>query len=188
VSSVFSTAPQQQYEYAAVLIDDVDIEVMQAHARDRTGAIIQCSYRDQPAGLMAIPAPGERWIAIRKGYTWYLESRMATPEEMAGLQQGDLSIDAPGDIYIQGKKLSAIGGNVVQDFVEHPLVGDGGFATAVLTHAPLGASSITVFLNGLLLWPDLWTYDDATKTITFDATMGEIGALLVRYETADEVS
>lgn len=184
---MLTNLPEQRYEYLAVTIDDVDTSLRVAHAYDRTGTILQISYRDQAGGVALVPTQGEQWIAVRKGYTWFLDRRIETTDSVFdGLGPGDMSISAPGTIYINGQPLSAIGGNIVQEEVENA-VAFAGYTTHTLTYTPLGAESITVFLNGLLLWPSLWTYDAGTKTITFDTDYGDIGSLLVRYETAEEV-
>jgi hypothetical protein len=183
-----SNLPDQRFEYLAVQIDDVDTTLRVAHAIDRTGTVLQISYRDQPGGIALVPSQGEQWIAVRKGYTWYLDRRIEGSDTVFdGLGPGDMSISAPGTIWINGQPLSAIGGNIVQEEVENasPFAG---YTTHVLGYAPISDDNITVYLNGLLLWPSLWTYDEGTQTITFDADYGDIGVLLVRYETAEEVA
>jgi hypothetical protein len=177
--SAFSTEPSRTFEYIAVVIEDVDVPNRLVHAIDRTGSLIQISFRDQPGGIFYVPVQGEKWIAVRKGPVWQLESQMEESDASLALK--------PGDMMIKGQSLSALGGNIAQDYTDHVLL-DGGYAAAVLTYAPLSAASIQIYLNGLLLVPDLWAFDAPTKTVTFDLTFGEIGSLLVRYETAEEVA
>jgi len=175
--SSFSTEPTQPFEYMAIVVDDVDTASRTIHAKDRTGSIVQISFRDQAGGLFYVPSAGEKWIAVRKGYTWFLDQQLDDSDSSLALAPGDLAITAPGQLYIQGQPYGAL----TQDYFDHAAI-DGGFASVVLSRTPGSSESIEVFLNGLLLVPALWTFDPPTRTITFVATMGEIGSLLVRYQ------
>lgn len=187
MSSAFSTAPNQPYEYLTVRIDDVDQSQRVVHARDRTGAMYTVSYRDSTGGITLIPSNGEIWIAIRKGYTWFLDSRMDSADEdavLATYQPGDLRVQADGAIRMLGTSLTfnghPVGGAGVTDQFEHPATG---YTSVTLSQKPLEADKIAVYLNGLLLNSSLWTWD-GNVTINFGSAMGEAGYLSVVYEPA----
>jgi hypothetical protein len=170
----------------ACMVDDVDMDARLVHARDRTGSRIQVSFRDQPGGITLVPSPGERWIAVRKGYSWFLDKRMDSAEEheeLAGYAPGDMRIMADGAVRIIGDSLTfnglPVGSPPLVDVFEDPVLG---FDAVTLSESAL-EDSIQVYINGLLIPASIYTFDGTTG-ITFDDTMGDAGFLQVVYRPA----
>jgi len=187
VSNLFGQTPAQGYEFMAIVVDDVDTASRTVHSRDRTGAAIQVSYRDQPGGIALVPKQGERWLAVRRGYSWFLEKRQDSAEEhdeLAGYAPGDMRIRADGAIRMVGDSLtfngSPVGGALARDEFEHPGTG---FTSVTLT-AAAQAGSVRVYLNGLLLPSTVWAWDPDTDVITFTGALGEAGFVEVLYSPA----
>jgi len=165
-----------------VIIDDVDIPNGVAHARDQTAAIIQVRFNEQPGGTMLVPEAGQTWTVVRRGYTWYLDRRVDL-SDLSGLEVGDLKIEASKSLIIEGTS-GAINNNpfgaTIHDHYYSPTTGWG---SVILSRDPVGLITIRPYLNGLEVMPNLWTYDQATRVLTFYTTIGEVGNLVVVYQT-----
>jgi hypothetical protein len=96
----------RQLERRYVTIREVDmVSGRYIDGQDNTGAYLRVSMQENPA-LTAIPAPGEIWEVSRRGVDWVLERRldvqgMEISTEM--LQPGDYRIEAPNDLYLNGR-------------------------------------------------------------------------------------
>jgi hypothetical protein len=183
VSSALSTGPAQGYEFIGVVVDEVDAAARSCSATDRTGAVLQVSFRDQSGGVAYVPSPGERWVAVRRGYQWFLDRRMDSEDEgtaLAAYEPGDMRISAPGTIRVEAQQMTLNGaplGATVTDEFEDPA---SGFASVALSE-DADEQSIQVYLNGLLTPTAAWTYDAPTRALTFSPALGEVGFLVAVY-------
>lgn len=169
--------------FIRVLIDDVDPVNQVAHVFDKTGVRIQALYNDQAGIGLLVPSAREVWTATRRGYTWYLVSRLDVTGTLSNLDPGTLHLQAGGSMALEGRGGSisghAWGGTTFDRFLDDP----NGFSSVVLSRDPVGDVPIIPYLNGLAVMPHLWTYDAITRTLTFYTTVGEIGNLVVEYQT-----
>ena len=169
--------------YIRVLIDDVDPVNQVAHAFDKTGVRIQALYTDQSGGVTLVPSAREVWTAMRRGYSWYLVSRLDMTGDLSSLDPGTLRLRAASTVMFEGVGGDiaghAWGGTTFDRFLDSA----SGFASVVLSRDPAGSVPIIPYLNGLAVMPHLWTYDAITRTLSFYTTIGEIGNLVVEYQT-----
>jgi hypothetical protein len=169
--------------FIRVLINDVDPVNNVVHAFDKTGVLIQALYNDQPGGALLVPAPNEIWTAVRRGYSWFLLNKLDVSGEISDLQPGSLRLQASSTVVLKGQKGLVEDnpwGATIYDRYYNP---SGGFASVVLSRDAVGPSTIVPYLNGLAVMPNLWTYNSDTRTISFNSTVGEIGNLVVAYQT-----
>ena len=95
-------------DYIVVMIDDVDLANRIVHAYDKTQVRYQISFRETPSGILLIPKQGDQWLAIRRGWIWYLQSKLDTADE----HQDAVNTMLPGDMRIKGETIR-IDGDVV---------------------------------------------------------------------------
>lgn len=175
--------PQTDVEYLVMEINDVDMTNRSVFARDKTGALVQVSFRSQ-TGMTQIPAQGELWTCVRRGYTWHLENKLDSKDDhsiLSSMAPGDARLASAGAMQVQTQSMYVnsrpIGATVLDHFSQSTP-----FSSVTLTTTPSGTETIQPSLNGVLLSPDLWSYDVNSRVLLFYAPLG-YGNLLVRYET-----
>ena len=170
-------------EYIVVQIEQVDLDNRQVHVRDKTNAPFMASFRQHPAGILHVPAPGEKWTAKRLGNIWYLDQRLDTLTEhlwmAANMAAGDTKIY--GDtLWLEVESIKVNDRNLgptVRDFFYEASVG---FTSVTLSAVPVSVESIQVYLNGVLAEPNIWTFSGRTLTFIPDMAAGH---LVVYYQS-----
>ena len=172
-----------------VLIQQVDIPNRIAHVTDKTGAPIQVSWRQSPAGALHIPSAGEKWVASRIGGTlggiWNLDSKLDSMDDHQwvkdNMQPGDTRLSAAGTLHMTTNQ-AMMNGRGIAPTLRDQFDSDTAFTVITLNSLVSTEESIHILLNGLTCSSSLWVFDANDNTITFIPDMAS-GQMVVYYQS-----
>lgn len=171
-----------QNEWSTIRIDNVDFANRFVTGMDKTYATIEAVFRDMPASFR-IPMTGERWSIERRGYTWYLGTRLDSEDDHAALGEmnlGDTRVHAGAELRLIGESHSINGQPVGAAALDH-FRGTGDETVWELSSDPVSPYTISAYVGTAFMHQGI-DYSVSGRTVTFTGPPGVNAPISIYYQ------
>lgn len=155
-----------------VLVTSVDLTLGSCDVLDSSGGTFQAAI-DKSLTVNRIPAVGEVWTVVRHGYIWHLQGRidnLAFTVSLPRYAEGDVVVDADGDLYLRGSSLQLNGIPMGSPACDTFVSDEGG--SYPLTTTPVSLASVRVQYGMAVLNPAEFDIEGETLVIYADFASG----------------